>query len=202
MEFREIEYLETFIKVYENGVIIWNNTVRKPYLNPDGYPLVSLKTNLGWRGIPIHRLVALAFIPNPLNLNEVNHIDYDRSNFSINNLEWITHIDNVRHSLCNKPDMKGKNNPNYGNRKLSKFYSENSDMAKIKQSRPNLQNGRCRKIELYENGNYVKTFDMEKDCINYLSQYTNSLSESIRGRIDSCSRNNSLYLGRFSFKKL
>lgn len=48
---------------------------------------------------PIHRLVAIAFIPNPFNLPEVNHIDEDKSNNFVDNLEWCTRQYNAEYTL-------------------------------------------------------------------------------------------------------
>ena len=47
----------------------------------------------------IHRLVATTFIPNPQKLPEVNHIDCNRQNSRADNLEWVTHQDNISHSV-------------------------------------------------------------------------------------------------------
>ncbi len=49
----------------------------------------------------VHRLVATAFIPNPNNLPEVNHKDGYRRNNHLKNLEWMTHLDNIRHARKN-----------------------------------------------------------------------------------------------------
>ena len=57
-----------------------------------GYRYVILGNNK--KNLKIHRLVALAFIPNPNNLPQVNHIDKNRLNNNINNLEWVYNIDN------------------------------------------------------------------------------------------------------------
>ena len=45
----------------------------------------------------VHRLVALAHIPNPLGLPVVDHIDRDKLNNAATNLRWVTHEDNLRH---------------------------------------------------------------------------------------------------------
>lgn len=46
----------------------------------------------------IHRLIAMAFIPNPKNYKFLNHIDGDKSNFSLDNLEWCDHSHNMKHA--------------------------------------------------------------------------------------------------------
>ena len=48
-----------------------------------------------------HRFIAEIFIPNPNNLPQVNHLDEDKGNCCVDNLEWSTHVDNIRHSADN-----------------------------------------------------------------------------------------------------
>lgn len=62
------------------------------------YPSLTLTVNGKSIHADVHRLVAKAFIPNPENHPVVNHIDGNKDNFSIENLEWCTHAHNERHS--------------------------------------------------------------------------------------------------------
>ena len=65
-----------------------------------GYAYTTLSN--GSRGnkkkLKVHRLVAEAFIPNPHNKPEVNHIDGDKRNCKVENLEWVTHQENCKHA--------------------------------------------------------------------------------------------------------
>ena len=65
----------------------------KPYVLASGiagigYPMVGLNSGEKSRVYYTHRLLALAFIPNPLNFTKVSHIDGNRMNNSLSNLKW------------------------------------------------------------------------------------------------------------------
>ncbi|GBD73862.1 NUMOD4 domain-containing protein [Tetragenococcus halophilus] len=63
----------------------------------DGYLTASLHNNGKEKRPAVHRLVAEAFIPNKENKAEVNHIDGNKQNNHVENLEWISREDNIKH---------------------------------------------------------------------------------------------------------
>lgn len=68
----------------------YDGQILSPSNNTKGYPSVSLHRDGRGRTRAIHRLVAEAFVPNPEGLPSVNHIDEDKTNNSVENLEWCT----------------------------------------------------------------------------------------------------------------
>lgn len=96
--------------VNSQGIIISNNdgTILKqirPQIHNSGYHSIKLTRNDGVRKhIFVHRIVASHFLDNPNNLSDVNHIDLNKFNNDVSNLEWCSHSDNLKHfyRLCNK----------------------------------------------------------------------------------------------------
>ena len=68
------------------------------YINEFGYHNVYLYKDGEKKGKRVNRLVAMAFIPNPLNKPQVNHIDGDKNNNNVWNLEWVTNKENSIHA--------------------------------------------------------------------------------------------------------
>ena len=66
-----------------------------------GYANVSLIKNKSKKTFHVHVLVAVTFLPNPENKREVNHIDGDKQNNRVENLEWVTGSENTRHAIQN-----------------------------------------------------------------------------------------------------
>jgi hypothetical protein len=90
-----------------------------PTDNGNGYLIVGLSKNKKRKNYYLHRLVAEAFIPNPENKFIVNHIDYNKRNNNINNLEWLSQKDNVKHSVNNMKHPKGITHSNTGEKYIS-----------------------------------------------------------------------------------
>lgn len=77
-----------------------NNKVLKPYISNAKYLLVSLYKNGKRKHKTIHRLVAEAFIPNIENKTQVNHIDGNKQNNNVKNLEWTSASENLKHAYA------------------------------------------------------------------------------------------------------
>ena len=77
----------------------FNRTV-KVYIRGNGYPVVSLSKDNKTKSFYVHRLIAIAYIPNPDDLPEVNHIDSNRENYALSNLEWVSRSDNQLHAYA------------------------------------------------------------------------------------------------------
>ena len=77
-----------------------NNTYLTPIENPNGYLKVGLATGDGNHVQELlHRLVAKHYIPNPYDYLEVNHINGDKTDNRVENLEWCSSKQNINHAL-------------------------------------------------------------------------------------------------------
>lgn len=87
---------------------VWSYKRQKflvPSYNSKGYLMVNLYKDGKVKNHLIHRLVAIAYLPNTDNLPQVDHIDGNKTHNYINNLQWITNRDNCRKSN-NKPILQ------------------------------------------------------------------------------------------------
>lgn len=91
--------------VSSDGQVKNNKTGRilKYNLTDRGYYRVKLYNNTCHKDYRVHRLVAMAFIPNPNNFPQVNHKDECHTNNNVDNLEWCDDRYNKEYSKLNKP---------------------------------------------------------------------------------------------------
>ena len=98
--------------VSDNGTVRNDRTGNfvKPVLSNSGYYRVRLWEHGKGKNFFVHRLVAVAFVPNQNNKPEVNHIDGNKTNNVFTNLEWVTGAENKKH--CREVLGKINRNPN------------------------------------------------------------------------------------------
>lgn len=96
-------------EITKDGQVInkTNGHVLKPQPNGKGYLRVSIGGKLQF----VHRLVATQYIPNPDNLDQVNHIDGNKLNNSVENLEWVSNQQNRDHAVKTKLHLQGEDCP-------------------------------------------------------------------------------------------
>lgn len=99
----KVDGIKTDYEVSNFGRVRNMNTykIKVPYYRSDGYLYVQLHVGKRLRMINVHRLVAIAFISNPNNKPQVNHIDGIKVHNMVNNLEWVTNSENIRHAIDN-----------------------------------------------------------------------------------------------------
>lgn len=83
---------------------------KKPTVNEKGYYVVQLHKQCIGKTFLVHRLMAMAFIPNPDNLPEIDHIDRTPLNNNLANLRWATRTTNLENRVIvgQKPGISGK----------------------------------------------------------------------------------------------
>ena len=95
--------------ITKNGEIINNRNGKKlkPQPNGKGYLRISIGGKLQF----VHRLVAEKYIPNPENKPQVNHKDGNKLNNSVENLEWVSNMENRQHAVKNLLHLSGEKCP-------------------------------------------------------------------------------------------
>ena len=75
------------------------NIIMKSQIDTRGYEILRLYKNKKGKTFTVHRLLAKAFIPNPLNKEQINHKNCNRIDNRLENLEWVTPKENIRHAF-------------------------------------------------------------------------------------------------------
>lgn len=103
---REIKGYEGLYSIDTDGNVYrhtrYGMKLKKPSMEPTGYMRIRLCKDGKPTSKLVHRLVAETFIPNPDNLPQVNHKDKNKQNNNVSNLEWVTALENIRHSRDRK----------------------------------------------------------------------------------------------------
>lgn len=124
---------------------------KKQQLDKYGYKCIKLSKDGRKHHFTVHRLVATAFIDNPKNKAQVNHIDGDKTNNSVENIEWCTAKENVSHSW------------KFGISKSQKGIPRNNKVEQPKRRRPVLQ--------ISQSGQSIILHDSISDAIGYTATH-------------------------------
>ena len=101
--------------------IIQNDKILKKSVDTRGYYKVTLTNDDGRKTFFVQRLVAMAFVPNPHNFNQVNHIDENKQNNNSNNLEWCDIIYNCNYGTRNQRISKANKNRVFSEEHIQKL---------------------------------------------------------------------------------
>lgn len=168
-----VRSLPRFATVTRNGLTYsrpYEGKVLKPTHRQHGYLGVMLygkggHKKRGFKTFSVHRLVAEAFIPNPENLPEVNHLDENKQNNRADNLEWASHIDNTRYGTAGQ--RRGAKLTNgVRSRKVSQFTMDGTFVREFPSFAEANRNG-------FASGNIVKCIKGKyRHAYGYLWKYS------------------------------
>lgn len=103
-QWRKIEGTHGLLEVSDLGRVkslMRDGRILKASEDAKGYLRIHFTVMRERKSIKVHREVAKAFLPNPHNLPQVNHVDGDKKNNAVDNLEWVSGLENARHAMRN-----------------------------------------------------------------------------------------------------
>lgn len=158
----------------------------QPYTNNAGYKMINLRINN--KAVPklVHRLVAECFIPNPLNLPEINHIDEDKSNNTVENLEWCTHKYNINHgtsgtrkSICVMANFFLSDGPLRYTARWAKLFEDSFNEEEYRSN--GVRRKKCKGVALIDSdGNIIRTFESAYEAAEEMHIRKSRIRHAIR----------------------
>lgn len=158
-----VKSLDRAVKQRNDSFQIKKGLLIKQTKNHKGYPLTCIRKDNKTYAKSTHRLVAETFMPNPDNKEQINHIDGIKTNNHVDNLEWMTGKENIKHAIDNG---------------LMTFCPKRakhaSDIAREKNKK---------EVDRYDmNGNYIDTFNSLLEAEKETNVGHKGISENLRGR--------------------
>ena len=143
------------------------------YTINSGYECLKLTGDTGTKSYLLHRLIAEVFMPNPQGKAEVNHIDGDKSNCAVSNLEWVTSAENKAHAK--NTGLWKYNVPTLGlnKGKTSIFHNVTWDKSRSKW---------CASVRHQSKTWFQRRFDLEEDAALHVNWILDELGLNDRPR--------------------
>lgn len=162
---KDIQNYESIYKISNQGTVykcLKHGKLKKmrTVFSRTGYEKLLLTKNHESKTFYVHRLVATAFLENPMNFPQVNHIDGDKRNNNSKNLEWVTASMNQKHAIRNNLRTPSPNKGKFGK-----------------------QNANSKRVVQYDlDGNFIKIWDSISDASRFLECKPCSISICANGR--------------------
>lgn len=141
-------------------------TIKKTTVDKYGYLRVSLSNKNKRKKVLVHRLVAQAFISNPQNKPQVNHIDGNKKNNVLENLEWCTNSENMKHAY-----KIGLETTEQAIKNLGKYAKRGKDNPKSK-----------RVLQYDLDGNFIKEWESMNQIERELGYRTQNICSCCQGK--------------------
>lgn len=133
----------------------------------NGYCYVGLYKNGKGKNVLVHRIVAIAFIDNPMGKKTVNHIDGNKRNNTVENLEWATHSENHKHAF-----MTGL-----------KVVSDNQRKAASETGKKTCDANRRRKaVVMIKGDDVIKSFESAHEAARYIGGSPSAIVACCKGK--------------------
>lgn len=174
MEWRPVKGYEGVYEVSQDGQVkrCSSGNVIKPGVGKNGYLIVSLWMNNKGKTHYIHRLIAEHFIPNPMIMSTVNHIDGDKTNNDLSNLEWCSFSYNNKHAYEN------------GLKIVSDKVRKSARERAIQRNKSMVRGKPIKKLD--KCGNLIKIYSSVKEAAESLGVHRCSIDRALKGKTNSC----------------